>query len=232
MSSENHQTASLSEEGTDWHRPLQRENLSEMAYFAVRDALMRGLLKPGQKLRLRPLSAKFGISMTPMREALLKLVSKDVLSLDSRGTVIVPVLTRDALTEIHQIRIMLEGHAASVAARHCRPEAIDDLVSIHQQLIAAQEVEDFELAVTLNTDFHLGVCKAARLSVIHEVVEMMWMRCGPILSHLYDGGAPFSDVHPHVKLIEALRAQDPDMARQAMEEDIIRGGEKLYKWVS
>ncbi len=44
---------------------------------------------------------------------------------------------------------------------------------------------------------------------------MMWMRCGAILSHLHDGGAPFSDVNPHVKLIEAVRANDPDMARQA-----------------
>ena len=42
--------------GQDWRQPLQRENLSDMAYLAVRDALMRGLLKPGEKLRLRPLS--------------------------------------------------------------------------------------------------------------------------------------------------------------------------------
>ncbi|WP_347309875.1 GntR family transcriptional regulator [Defluviimonas sp. SAOS-178_SWC] len=230
MSIGDHKSAFISGESADWHQPLQRENLSEMAYVAVRDAMMRGLLKPGQKLQLRPLSAKFGISMTPMREALLRLVSKDVLSLDLRGTVIVPVLTRDALAEIHQVRIMLEGRAAYVAASQPAAGAADDLMRIHQQLVAAQENGDFEAAVKLNTDFHLGICKAAKLTVIHEVVEMMWMRCGPILSHLYDGGAPFSDDHPHLKLIEAIGAGDPDMARQAIEEDIIRGGEKLYKW--
>ncbi|RVU16438.1 GntR family transcriptional regulator [Methylobacterium oryzihabitans] len=218
-------------EPTDWVRPLVRENLGERAYADLRAALMRGQLRPRERLRLRPMSVRFGISATPMREALLRLVSEKALAIDARGSVVVPTLTLAELLEIRAIRIDLEGRAAATAAVVASAAEIDGLAAIHEAISECHRTRDFERAVNLNTEFHLGLCRLARLPVLCDIVETLWVRCGPILSHLYDGGLPDWEPHPHRRMLGALRRRDPDEARDAAREDIERGGQGLLVYV-
>lgn len=223
----------MSAEESDWARPIIKENLSERAYSSLREALMRGQLRPGERLRLRPMSVRFGISATPMREALLRLVSEKALALDARGTVAVPTLTLDQLLEIRSIRTDLEGRAAAAAAKIASDGDIDGLANIHGQMALCHKLKQFEKAIDLNTEFHLLLCRLGKLPVLYDLVEGLWVRCGPILSHLYDGGLPEDwDVHAHLRIITALRNRDPDAARQAISEDIINGGQGLLAHVA
>jgi DNA-binding GntR family transcriptional regulator len=215
----------------DWVQPIVKENLSDRAYADLRQALMRGQLRPGALLRLRPMSARFGISATPMREALLRLVSEKALTLDARGTVMVPTLTLDQLLEIRAIRTDLEGRAAAAAARCAASDEIDGLEAIHSQISKCHLSRSFEKAVDLNTEFHLTLCRMGRLPIVYDIVESLWVRCGPILSHLYDAGLPDWEPHPHLRLIAALRARNAEGARDAMREDIERGGQGLLAHV-
>jgi DNA-binding GntR family transcriptional regulator len=223
----------MSAEESDWARPIIKENLSERAYSSLREALMRGQLRPGERLRLRPMSVRFGISATPMREALLRLVSEKALALDARGTVAVPTLTLDQLLEIRSIRTDLEGRAAAAAAKIASDGDIDELANIHGQMSLCHKLKQFEKAIDLNTEFHLLLCRLGRLPVLYDLVEGLWVRCGPILSHLYDGGLPEDwDAHAHLRILTALRNRDPDAARQAICEDIINGGQGLLAHVA
>jgi DNA-binding GntR family transcriptional regulator len=218
-------------EGEDWARPIVKENLSERAYADLKNALMHGRLKPGERLRLRPMSARFGISATPMREALLRLVSEKTLALDARGTVVVPTLSLEELVEIRSIRVDLEGSAAAAAAEHATKDEIDALERIHAEISECHRLQHFERAIVLNTEFHLGLCRSGRLPITYDIVEGLWMRCGPILSHLYDGGLPDWEPHPHKRIITALKARDAAAARDAIKEDIVRGGQGLLAHV-
>jgi len=214
----------------DWVRPIVKESLSERAYRELRVALMRGQLRPDTRLRLRPLSARFGISATPMREALLRLVSEKALALDARGSVVVPRLALDQLLEIRAIRTDLEGRAAAAAIASPAGE-IDALEAIHVQISQCHASRDFAQAVNLNTEFHLSLCRLGRMPILYEIVELLWVRCGPILSHLYDDGVPDWEPHPHRRIIDALRRGDSDTARDAVREDIERGGSGLFAHV-
>ena len=210
-----------------WASPISKENLGDKAYLALREALMGGQLKPGEKLRLRPMSKRFGISATPMREAFLRLVSLDALALDARGTAMVPELTQDELIEIRNIRLDLEGRAAASAATHATDAQIDALEKKQAQLSRAFDSGNHAQAIDLNTQFHLYLCRSGGMPILLEIVENLWVRCGPLLSHLYDGGNPFRDVHPHVTVIESLRARDPEMTQRAICYDIQHGGQGL-----
>lgn len=212
-----------------WASPITKENLGDRAYLALREALMGGQLKPGEKLLLRPMSKRFGISATPMREAFLRLVSLDALALDARGTAIVPELSRDELIEIRNIRLDLEGRAAAAAALNATEAQIDALEAMHAQLSRAFESGDHAQAIDLNTQFHLHLCRAGGMPILLEIVENLWVRCGPLLSHLYDGGNPFRDVHPHITVIEGLRARDPEVTQRAICHDIEHGGHGLLR---
>ena len=214
----------------DWVHPIVKESLSERAYRELRVALMRGQLRPDTRLRLRPMSARFGISATPMREALLRLVSEKALALDARGSVVVPRLALDQLLEIRAIRTDLEGRAAAAAIASPAGE-IDALEAIHVQISQCHASRDFAQAVNLNTEFHLSLCRLGRMPILYEIVELLWVRCGPILSHLYDDGVPDWEPHPHRRIIDALRRGDSDTARDAVREDIERGGSGLFAHV-
>jgi len=215
-----------------WAKPLVKENLSEQAYLELRRALMRGKLRPGERLRLRPMSARFGISATPMREAVLRLASEKALTLDARGTAVVPRLTLGQLLEIRSIRVDLEGRAAAAAVERATREDIDALAGIHADIVRCRSRGDFASAVDVNTEFHLAVCRLGGLPILFEIVESLWVRCGPILSHLYDAGPDDSDPHPHLSLITALEERDPEAAREAMRVDIEQGGRGLLDYAA
>lgn len=227
MSSVSKASRGEEERPADWARPLVKENLSEQAYLELRGALMRGQLRPGERLRLRPMSARFGISPTPMREALLRLASEKALTLDARGTAVVPQLTLDELLEIRSIRVDLEGRAAASAAVRASREEIAGLAEIHERISACHATADFATAVDLNTEFHLAVCRLGGMPILYGIVEQLWVRCGPILSHLYDSGLPDWEPHPHLSVIAALERRDAEGARDAMRFDIEHGGQGL-----
>ena len=92
-----------------------RESLSQRAYMQIRRSLTSSRLCPGHRLILRPLAAELGLSPTPVREALLRLVSEQALCLDERGSTIVPVMNKADFGELTEMRGDLEARAAERA---------------------------------------------------------------------------------------------------------------------
>ncbi|MEC9435475.1 MAG: GntR family transcriptional regulator [Pseudomonadota bacterium] len=214
--------SAASDPAAGWARPIARENLNDRAYLAIREALTSGHLMPGETLRLRPMSARFGISVTPMREAFIRLVSEKALAFDARGTVVVPALTRAEMEEIGAIRADLEGRGAAQAALRAPAEAIDALERTHLEIVAHHAEGDYRGAVQVNSRFHLELCRMAEGPILLELVEGLWVRTGPTLWHADAARAPRWRPGPHETLIAALRARDPEAAREAMREDVDR----------
>lgn len=232
MSRRMEQTTETPGDSGDWAQPIVKEKLSDRACSVLRDALMRGQLKPGQQMRLRPTSARFGISPTPMREALLRLVFERALVLDARGTVTVPHLTYDQLVEIRSIRVDLEGRTAAAAALAATKSGLAKLEAIQAEMRECLETGTYDRAIDINTEFHLSLCRMGNLPITYDLVKGLWVRCGPILSHLYDTGMPANWVpHPHDRIIKALHDKDPEEARQAIQVDIEQGGQGLLDYV-
>jgi DNA-binding GntR family transcriptional regulator len=210
---------------------IVRESVSQQAYGAIRNSLMRSRLKPGQKLVARQVADELGVSVTPVRESLLRLVSEHALALDERGTVVVPVLTLDQCIEIRDLRMLIEGEGAARAAKLATDAEIDDLESIHGRYLQTETDQNFAAALAENENFHFGVCRLARSPALFGVVENLWMQFGPTLSYLYDSHSrPFhGQKHGHVRVMEALRKRDPELARKAMSQDILIGGKTLLE---
>jgi DNA-binding GntR family transcriptional regulator len=208
-----------------------KESVSQQAYGAIRNSLMRSRLKPGQKLVARQVADELGISVTPVRESLLRLVSEHALALDERGTVVVPVLTLERCIEIRDLRMLIEGEGAARAAKLVTDADIDDLQSIHGRYVQTETDQNFAAALAENENFHFGVCRLAQSPALFGVVENLWMQFGPTLSYLYDSQSrPFhGQKHGHVRVMEALRKRDPELARKAISQDILIGGKALLE---
>lgn len=208
---------------------ITKESVSQQAYVAIRNSLMRSRLKPGQRLVARQVADDLGISVTPVRESLLRLVSEHVLTLDERGTVVVPVLTLERCIEIRDLRMLIEGEGAARAAKLVTDPEIDELSAIHDRYVRTEKDNNFAMALAENENFHFGVCRLARSPALFRIVENLWMQFGPILSYLYvSKSRPFhGQKHGHIRVIEALHKRDPERARKAMSQDILIGGKTL-----
>ena len=204
--------------------PMNRDNLSDRAYQQIREALLESRLVPGEKLRLRPLSERLGLSATPVREALLRLVTEQALEIDSRGTICVPEYDRERLIEIRDLRVELEGRAAAQAADLANAQDIAALNGMHEAMMVAERSGDYSAALAANEQFHVHLTKVSNMPVLQRIVESLWLQCGPVLNHLYDDGPPQFSRHPHTIIIQGLEVGDPGMARGAITEDIIHGG--------
>lgn len=207
-------------------RPISKESLSQQAYLAIRDSLMRSRLRPGQMLIAREVANDLGISVTPVRESLLRLVSEHGLVMDERGTVVVPTLDRDRCEEIRDLRILIEGEGAARAARIVGPSDVDELAVIHARYLQAERDGDFTMALVTNENFHFTLCRLARSPVLFRIVENLWVQFGPVLAYIYQGRSrPFrGQKHGHVLVIEGLRERDAEKTRRAIGADILVGG--------
>jgi len=218
-------------ETTAFGARIHRQSVGQQAYSAILSSLKRSKLKPGQKLIARQVANDLGISVTPVRESLLRLVSENALIMDDRGTVMVPELSLERCKEIRGLRIMLEGEAAARAAERASEADIEQLEEIHRTYLATETDSAFEQALVENENFHFSLCRLAAAPVLFGLVENLWIQFGPVLSFLYSNGErPFhEDTHAHIKLIEALRNRNAEDARAAIARDIMIGGQAIIE---
>lgn len=213
-------------------QPLEQGSLSARVYVALREGLISGQFRPGQRLVMQDLADRLGTSITPVREACLRLISERGLELRSGRFVIVPALTLGRYMEVRTIRLALEGLASELAARHATAEDIARLDAIQATFSETDAAGDPELAFRYNRDFHFALYRLSGMEMLVAHIESLWVSMGPMLTvffregeHRYIGGSE------HENAIAALRAGDGDKARAAMQRDIILGGEDFLRFL-
>lgn len=203
-------------------KPLSRANLSSQLYEDLRQGLMDGHFKPGQRLTIAALAERYGTSITPVREAIFRLASERALELRAATSIVVPKLTPQDLREIVSIRVELEGIAAHRAAEIVTPQQLEGFEALNDSFTRAA-AKDPELASRINRDFHFRILKLAGMPYIEAICESMWALMGPFLRTFHEE-IPVRQLtgrsHKHFDFIDALKARDPMAAKHAMQEDV------------
>lgn len=201
---------------------VSKENLSARIYAQMRGALMDGQFEPGERLTISSLAEQFGTSITPVREAIFRLVSERALEMRAATAVHVPRLDAARLREVQLIRVELEGAAAERAAQIITEKQLAELTAIHERFLAAAAVDPAEASLC-NRDFHFALLRVAGLPILEGIVENAWVLMGPFLRmfHVHIPKRQLSaDEHLHHEVLEALRRRDAKGARAAIQDDI------------
>lgn len=201
---------------------LVRASLSAQLYANLRQALMNGQYEPGHRLTIEGLAEEYGTSITPVREAIFRLVSEHALEMRAATSVQVPRLGPKELREVQKIRFDLEGRAAYEAAARITPEELEELREIHQRFVEAAR-QDSAAASLVNRDFHFAVLRMSGMPLLESICENMWTLIGPFL-RTFHVRIPVREIvgedHRHHSLLTALAAGDQEASRRAMQEDI------------
>lgn len=211
---------------------IKKENLSESVYYSIRSSLMDGRYAPGERLTIAGLANQLGVSITPVREAIFRLVTERALEMKAATSIHVRSLNAEELREIQTIRKHLEGEAAAQAAYRMTPRALQDLERLQERFMAAAASNPI-LAAQLNREFHFSVAEAAGMPLLYATIESMWAQMGPLI-HLYLSKTPAREIvssqHGHYNVLKALAAKDADAARRAIQKDI-GVGSVIVEWL-
>lgn len=203
-------------------KQLSRASLSQQLYDDLRQSLMDGRFRPGQRLTIAGFAEQYGTSITPVREAISRLASERALEVRAATSILVPKLTPMDLREIVAIRVHLEGMAARRVAEIVSDAQIADFERLNGQFIKAAAT-DPEAASRKNRDFHFLILKLAQMPYVESICESMWTLMGPFLRTFHEE-IPVRQLtgsnHRHFHFIDALKARDPDAAEKAMQDDI------------
>lgn len=201
-------------------RRTGRGALAAYAYEQIRERLIHSQYRGGTGWscgRWRPLK----LSPTPVREALLRLVSEQALELDERNTARVPVISRAVFVEIHALRADIEERLARNVAERITPEQIAALEECHNDFIRAYEAGDPHGTAVANAAFHSAVADFASLTLTAGFMHGLWTRIGPIYAAAngLPDISPADKNHPHLQLLSAFREHDVTKAAEAMRRD-------------
>lgn len=186
----------------------------ELVYRAVLEALRSGDLKPGDRVREQDIAERLGVSRTPVREALGRLLGKGLLeSVGGRGLV-VRSLAAGEVVDLYIMREIMEGAAARLAAQHASAPELAALADIHALFTA--HLDDEKQLARLNRHFHDAIHRAARnpyLDVASRELQDTIALLG--ITTFSVEGRPASAVEEHAAILRAINERDADAAEQA-----------------
>lgn len=188
---------------------------SDMVAAMLRELILTGELQPAEPLRQRDLAARFGVSETPVREALRRLQSEGLVTSDVHRGATVAEAERGATEENFQIRSALEALAASLAAQRIAEEELGELWALHEQMGDPSREAEY---VELNRRFHFRIYECARSPLLLTLMRLLWqaMPRGPRVARSLSESR-----HQHGQLLKALAAGDAEGAAQQMRIHIL-----------
>lgn len=172
-------------------------SLRDVAYEGIRDAILSGALKPGERIKERDVAAQMGVSTTPVKEALRRLEQEGLVVAQPRRGAVVSSLVRIPVVEVEEIRGLLEAMAARLAAERMTEDELARLRRLVEEM------------TELTSDMREPRTRLEDVSVFHQLI-----RAGSrndFITRFVDTLTPFERVHREEYL-------DPDEARRILEE--------------
>lgn len=207
----------------------QRQVISEPdhVYNELKQSFMIGEFEPGQRLTLPELAAAFGTSQMPVREATSRLVVARAIEAMPRRSMRVPQATVERMDALLPLRLHLEGEAARLAARRPDPELARTLAHIDEEMRATVPRQDTKTYLRLNQQFHFDLYNQCGNDDLVDLIELLWMRYGPLMSIVRSGVLSRTGAVRHAEAIEAIRRGDPEAARTAICADIAEAADAI-----
>lgn len=208
-----------------------RPQLSDDVARYVRKRIFEGSYGPGEFVRLDQLAAELGISVTPVREALLELRAEGLLvQQPRRGFTVAPVTCRD-IADVADVQAHIGGELAARAAGNVTDEQLGALQQIQSAFEDAYASDDYEAAVRLNHEFHRAVNLAAESPKLAQMMSQI-TRYAPESVFPTIAGWADQSVTDHRRVLAALEQRDAKGARTAMADHFAAGVAPLVDHLS
>ncbi|TNF89884.1 MAG: GntR family transcriptional regulator [Gammaproteobacteria bacterium] len=195
----------------------------QWVYQLLRNNLLCGRIEPGKPLTIRGLAEILHVSPMPVREALHRLACEGAVEVKNNRRVIVPLMTAEKFSELCDLRILLETHAAEGALPYITEKDIEILEVLDSKVDEAVENSDTDHISLCNQDFHRHLYQANPFQISVPLIESLWLQLGPFSRIAIAKLEKVYLVDRHAEALEALRQRNAFGLRRAIEADIRDG---------
>lgn len=203
---------------------------SDLVYEAVKKDILTCKLPPGTMIAQPQLTERYAAGITPLREALQKLIKEGLVqSIPRSGYLITPITLVD-VQELFELRIVVEMAVTRLAAERVTPAELEPLTQLAEITYINKDRDSYSDFLTRNTEFHLAVAAASKnqhmIKAVRQLLDSM--------TRIFHLGLDLQDNAEEIRaghraLVAALRARDPDLAEQITKEQIIRSRQSVLK---
>ena len=194
-----------------------RRKITDWVSDELRQAIVELRLRPGEPLREAALAEQLGVSKTPLREAFARLEQEGLVETTSfKGAVVTGYSERD-LTEIYELRALLEGAAARAASEHALPVTIQALRDVVERSRALRDTGDLVRLAELHEEFDAIIYAEVRNERIGALIDNLrahLTRIGKLTEDI--PGRVEASVDEHAAIVDAIVTRDPDEAERLM----------------
>ncbi|MEO0400606.1 MAG: GntR family transcriptional regulator [Pseudomonadota bacterium] len=205
-------------------KKVSAESLNNQVYNEIKQAIMSGQFRAGDKFTVRKLVEKLGTSQMPVRVALNRLLTEGALvqSVPS-GTSILPHVTRAQFREWMELRSILEPRAAELAGPNMKPAIIRKLNKVLNKS-KTDTIVDVKVNLLENYAFKHTIYEQCQSPTLLRFIDLLWLRVGPVFHHdPHDASGEASDYTYEENVIAALEKGDGATAGKFLKKDILDG---------
>ena len=211
----------------------RHQTLREKILETIREAILKGNLKPGEKVAEPELAERFGISRTPIREAFRQLESEGYLTVIPRKGAVVAALSERDVEEFYAIKSILEGYAAELASNKLTERELGKLEAINDKLRQLAVDGDVKSFFRVHDEFHETFIKAADNSKLFEMIQQLGRKFNRLrMASLSVPGRMEFSVTEHDKLLDAFRKGDGRAAEKLVKKTAAIGGKVLLESIT
>jgi len=179
--------------------------LSDLVFDRLRQSILNGNFKPGQRLVERTLARELGTSRTPVREALRKLELEGLVTRHSRQGLVVSTMSMKEMLDLFTIRTVLEGLAVQLAATHITSTGIRRLQRLMEQMEECTKNNDIDKLDSLHTKFHESLYRAASSSHLYQMLSTLREHISRMTRVGYAASGRLKEAaEEHRKIVEAV----------------------------
>ena len=212
---------------------ITTQSLADQARDLIRQAIFEGKIKPDERLTIERIAAEFGISRTPVREALKALETDGIVRLQPHRGAIVQRFDKDELLDRYSVRALLEGYAGELACKADGDAIARDLEGNCDRLekalasVQKQNLDAVRVLVELNSQFHDRILHASGSTTALRMLDTLRM---PFAYRLYIWRVPERQqisLNFHRSIAAAFRAKRPKQVRRLLETHLLEARDFL-----
>lgn len=199
----------------------------------IEEQIVTGLLRPGARLDEQELAAQFGVSRTPVREALIHLASAGLIEMRPRRGAIVAEIGAHRLVEMFELMAELEAYSAKLAARRMTESEMEQLKAAHLACEAARDANDPDQYYYLNELFHRQIYLSSHNSFLVEQATALHRRLRPYRRlQLRVRNRMKTSYTEHAAIVDAILAGDGERAGELLRAHVVVQGERFADLVA
>jgi DNA-binding GntR family transcriptional regulator len=202
--------------------------LREVIFNTLREAIIVGELKPGERLMEVQLSEKMGVSRTPVREAIRKLELEGLVNMVARRGAQVADLSVKDIMDVLEVRASMDGLATALSSTRITQDEMKELKHIQSQFASYVEKDNLQGSIKKDVEFHDVIYRSSRNEKLIQISSNLREQIQRFrVIYLKDYSSPKDIIKEHADIYEAILGKDPELARGAAVKHIKKQEEAI-----